>query len=113
IAQTIKPIHLTCASKRHECHALAVSGLETHRGPGRNVEVLTKRQATRKHQGLVDLEEMHMRSYLNGTITMIGHLNLDRLTAHVRLNRLRAQDIFPWNHRFIHPSAEARVPSLA
>src|SRR5207244_11643529 len=85
--------------------------------PGWNVEAQAKRQATRKHQRLVDLKKVHVRPHLNGAVTVVLHLDLDRLTVHVGLNGFRAQDIFPRNHHFSSmpspcPTAVDRVLSL-
>src|SRR5262249_45133763 len=98
IAQTVQPIDLAGASKGDERHLFAIARFKTHRRPGRNVEVLAKRQPARKDERLVDLEEVHMRSHLDRTIAVIRHLNLAGLPPHIGLDRLGPQDIFPWNH---------------
>ena len=86
IHKVIEAVHGTEAAKGHELHGLFIAGFETHRRSGSDVQAHTVGRGTVEFQSAVHLEEMEMRTHLNGPVAGVAHLDLDHGPAFIERN---------------------------
>jgi hypothetical protein len=97
----------------HERDLPLVPWLEAHGGPGRYVEALAERHSPVKIQGAVDLEEMKVRTDLDGPVTGIPHREAQPGTPRIDLDWIRSQDIAAYGSAHIASVSQQRVTGWA
>src|SRR5205809_7146995 len=98
VHKTVDAVDRARSPQRNEIDFLRISRFEPYCSAGWNVQPHTIGRAPIEIQSAVHLEEMAMRTHLNGPIAAIRHSDARRGSAVVSLQRFAPEEVFARDH---------------
>src|SRR5450755_3918105 len=86
VGEVIQAGQFAATAECHERYFLPGAGLEPHRSAGGNIQPHAERGGPIELHGLVDLEEMEVRTNLDRPVAGVTRLQSDRAAARVELD---------------------------
>src|SRR6202048_4252055 len=86
VGKVVQPGHFAATAECHERYFLPGAGFEPHRGAGGNIEPHAERGGAVEFYGLVDLEEMEVRTDLDRPVAGVFRFQFDRAAPRVEID---------------------------